>query len=181
MKVIMRFLTGDNMRRLAAMTLGTLLLVSLGCGQGGKTNSIPADAKKLNLTLTDVDGNVINMRQHLGKVVIIDFWDTWCGPCKMEIPHFVNLYSQYKDKGFVMVGVAFAKNGVPAVKDLSRQLNINYTNTIFNEEAKAIFGAPNAIPTTYIIDQTGEIVDKVVGARDKSYFEGKIKSLLKIS
>jgi thiol-disulfide isomerase/thioredoxin len=176
-----RFLTGDNMRKFAAISFTILLLVSMGCGQSSKPSTIPADAKKLNMTLTDVNGNVINMRQHLGKVVIIDFWDTWCGPCKMEIPHFVDLYSQYKDKGLVIVGVAFGRNGVQAVKDMGSQLKINYVSTLFNEEAKAIFGAPNAIPTTYIIDQSGEIVDKVVGARDRSYFEGKIKSLLKIS
>jgi thiol-disulfide isomerase/thioredoxin len=169
------------MRRVAAITLGILLLASMGCGQGsGKTAAIPADAKMLNMTLNDINGTPINMRQHLGKVVILDFWDTWCGPCRMEIPHFVELYGQYKDKGLVIVGVAFARQGNDAVKQFAQQNNMNYLCTVFNDEAKTLFGSPPSIPTTYIIDQKGEINEKVVGYRDKSYFEGKIKTLLKL-
>jgi cytochrome c biogenesis protein CcmG/thiol:disulfide interchange protein DsbE len=174
---------GDNMRRIAALSLAVLLLVSIGCGQSGKDQAaaIPQDAKMLNMTLTDVNGSPINMRQHLGKVVILDFWDTWCGPCQREIPHFVELYNQYKDKGLVVVGVAFARQGSEAVKQFGGRVNMSYTNAIFNDEAKALFGSPPSIPTTYVIDQKGEINEKVVGYRDKSYFENKIKTLLKIS
>ncbi len=135
----------------------------------------------LNFALMDINDRPVDMRKHLGKVVIVDFWDTWCGPCRKEIPHFVELYSQYQGKGLEIVGVAFGRQGKDAVRKFGDDMGINYTSTLFNEEAQKIFGAPNSIPTTFIIDQNGEIVEKVVGYRDKAFFEGKIKSLLKLS
>lgn len=172
---------GKKMTRIAALMLAVLMVASVGCGQNNKAKKIPADAKNLNFTVSDINDRSIDMRQHYGKVVIIDFWDTWCGPCRKEIPHFVELYSQYKGKGLEIVGVAFARQGKDAVKQFTGDFKINYTSALFNEEAQRIFGSPSGIPTTYIIDQNGEIVEKVVGYRDKAFFEQKIKSLLKIS
>jgi thiol-disulfide isomerase/thioredoxin len=169
---------GRNMIRIATLTLAILMVVFAGCNEKAK---IPADAKNLNFSVMDINDRPVDMRQHYGKVVIVDFWDTWCGPCKMEIPHFIELYSQYRGKGLEIVGVAFGRNGKDAVKQFTQQNGMNYTSTLFNEEAQKMFGAPQAIPTTYIIDQQGNVVDKVVGYRDKSYFEAKIKSLLKLS
>jgi thiol-disulfide isomerase/thioredoxin len=171
------------MRKLFAISLGVLLIASVGCGESGKAKVDIAnvDAKNLNLTVMDVNDVEHNLRQHLGKVVIIDFWDTWCGPCKKEIPHFVDLYSQYKDQGFEVVGVAFGRNGKEAVKQFGTQIKMNYTNALFNDEAGNIFGRPRSIPTTFIIDKKGQIAEKVVGYRDKSYFENKIKELLAAS
>ena len=174
---------GEIMRRISAAVMGILVLVSVGCGQNSKAkqSAIPADAKMLNFSLQDVNGQTLDMRQHFGKVVIVDFWDTWCGPCKREIPHFVELYDQYKGKGLEIVGVAFARQGAPAVKQFGEQYKINYANAVFNQEAQKLFGSPPSIPTTYIIDQQGNISEKVVGYRDKAYWEGRIKTLLKVS
>jgi thiol-disulfide isomerase/thioredoxin len=171
------------MKKLFAISLGILIIASVGCGESGKAkvDVKNVDAKNLNLTVMDVNDVEINLRQHLGKVVIIDFWDTWCGPCKKEIPHFVDLYSQYKDQGLEIVGVAFGRNGKEAVKQFGVQYKMNYTNALFNEEAGTIFGRPRSIPTTFIIDKKGQIADKVVGYRDKIYFENKIKELLAAS
>lgn len=169
------------MRTFASFLLATFLIVQVGgCKPGDRSSSggIPSDAKMLNLTLTDVDGGQIDLRQFYGKVVIVDFWDTWCGPCRREIPAFAQLQTKYKDKGFTMVGVAFARRGNKAVKDFARQYGINYPNTIFNREAARLYGSPPAIPTTYIINQRGEIHKKVVGYRDKTFFENEIRQLL---
>lgn len=175
---------GEWMRRISAVVLGILVLTAVSCGGSGKaktSTAIPADAKMLNFTVADVNGQPIDMRQHFGKVVILDFWDTWCGPCKKEIPHFVELYDQYKGKGLEIVGVAFARQGAGAVKQFGEQYKINYTSAIFGPEAQKLFGSPPSIPTTYIIDQNGNIHEKIVGYRDKAYFEQKIKSLLKVA
>jgi thiol-disulfide isomerase/thioredoxin len=174
---------GEIMRRISALVMSLLVLVSIGCGgdSKSKTPAAPADAKMLNFSIQDVNGATHDMRQHFGKVVIVDFWDTWCGPCKREIPHFVELYSQYKEQGLEIVGVAFARQGAPAVKQFGEQYKINYTSAIFNQEAQKLFGSPPSIPTTYIIDKTGNVHEKIVGYRDKAYFEQKIKTLLNIS
>ena len=174
------------MRKLITVSLGVLLIASIGCGGSGKSSAsnvdlANVDAKKLNLTLTDVNDQEHNMRRNLGKVVILDFWDTWCGPCRKEIPHFIELYDEYKDQGFEMVGVAFARNGKDAVKKFTEQNKINYLSTIGNDQAYAIFGRPRSIPTTYIIDKNGEIAETVVGYRPKEFFESKIKALLAAS
>ncbi len=173
---------GEIMRRVSALMVGLLMLASMGCGGESKSKTaIPADAKMLNFSIQDVNGQTLDMRQHFGKVVIVDFWDTWCGPCKREIPHFIELYDQYKGKGLEIVGVAFARQGAPAVKQFGEQYKINYTNAVFNQEAQKLFGSPPSIPTTYIIDKQGNVHEKVVGYRDKAYWEGKIKTLLNVS
>jgi len=170
---------GRQMRRLAAVSLALVILFSVGCR---KTSApVSRDAKMLNFSLMDVNDRSIDMRENLGKVVILDFWDTWCGPCRREIPHFVELYDEYRGQGLEIVGVAFGRNGKDAVKKFTSDMGMNYTSALMNKEAVKLFGSPNSIPTTFIINQNGEIVEKVIGYRDKSYFENKIKSLLKLS
>ena len=169
---------GEIMRRFSAVILGILVLTAVSCGGSKAKTVIPADAKMLNFKMMDVNGKEVDMRQHLGKVVILDFWDTWCGPCRKEIPHFVELHSQFKSKGLEIVGVAFARQGQEAVKKFGDEYKINYTNAIFNQEAQQMFGSPPSIPTTFIIDKNGNIAEKVVGYRDKAYWEQRIKTLL---
>ncbi len=71
--------------------------------------------EQYNFTTKLMDGSEVTLTDYMGKVVIVDLWDTWCPPCRMEIPHFIELYSEYKEAGFVMLGLAFAQEGVPAV------------------------------------------------------------------
>ena len=179
MTVFFRSRPEESMKKLLIISLGALLLFAVGCSK--KTEVSPADAGKLSLTLMDVNDQEHDLRQHLGKVVIVDFWDTWCGPCKREIPHFVELYDRYNSEGLEIVGVAFARSGKNAVKSFGEKYNINYANTIFNDDAGKLFGRPRSIPTTFIIDKKGQIAEKVVGYRDIGFFENKIKELLAAS
>ncbi len=164
-----------DVRKILAVLMALVLMVSMGCSSTPKT---PQNANALNFSVTDVNDKSVDMRQYLGKVVIVDIWDTWCGPCKMEIPHFVDLYSQYKGKGLEIVGLALARQGKDAVKQFTTQNGMNYISAIYNEDANRLVPVAQGIPTTYIIDRKGNVVEKIIGGRDKAYFEQKIRTLL---
>ena len=133
-----------------------------------------------NFSTKLMDGSDISLTDYKGKVLIVDLWDTWCPPCRMEIPHFIELYSEYKDKDFVMLGLAFGREGPQAVEQFIKDNGINYVNGFVNEEVIAKLGRPSGIPTTYVIDQYGNIYKKYVGYKEKSVFEADIKALLNI-
>lgn len=137
-------------------------------------------SNKYNFTTQRLDGSEFKLSDFEGKVVIVDMWDTWCPPCRMEIPHFIDLYSQYEDKGFVMVGLAFGREGKPAVDKFVADNGINYINGVVNQDVIDKLGQPQGIPTTFVIDQNGNVYKKYTGYRDKSVFEADIKSLLNI-
>lgn len=132
-----------------------------------------------DFTLTTITGDTINSSDYKGKVVIIDFWDTWCGPCKIGIPDFIELYDEYKDSGFMMIGLAFGRQGKETVKEFAEEYNINYPVAIPSPSLINAFGEIRAIPTAFLIDQQGNIVNKYIGLRPKEVFENDITELLK--
>lgn len=134
--------------------------------------------KAPDFTLTTIYGENFHLYDYLGNVIIIDFWDTWCPPCRAEIPHFIELYSKYADEGFLMIGMALGREGKEKVKSFAEGNGINYPLMIATTEIVNKYGGITAIPTTFIINKKGEIVEKIVGYRDKEFFEEKIKNLL---
>jgi cytochrome c biogenesis protein CcmG/thiol:disulfide interchange protein DsbE len=127
-------------------------------------------------TLVDMNGRSVSLADFKGKVVILDFWATWCPPCKREIPDFIKLQSEYGSKGVQIVGIALDQpNKVQAfVKDNG----MNYPVLLGTDEVAAHYGGVEAIPTTFIIDKHGKIVTKYEGFRSKETFENQIKKLL---
>jgi thiol-disulfide isomerase/thioredoxin len=128
--------------------------------------------------LVSLAGQEFSLADFKGKVVILDFWDTWCPPCKMEIPHFSDLYNRYKDKGLAVVGIAFAQKGRDAVAEFVKQNRVPYINAIATQEIAQSYGPIEGIPTTFVIDQNGAIYRKYVGLRSKEIFEKDILDLL---
>lgn len=169
----------DSMKALLSLVLATFMLASIGCGQSGeKAAAVKVDdAKKLNFTYKTTTGETVDARQYYGKVVLVDIWDTWCGPCRKGIPHLMDIYKQYEGKVEV-VGLAFGREGAPKVQAFADQMKINYPVGIFSDEAAKIFGSPRSIPTLFIIGKDGEIVETVVGYRPKEFFDQKIQALL---
>ena len=137
--------------------------------------------KTPDFTLTTITEDTINFSDYKGKVVIIDFWDTWCPPCKRGIPDFIELYKQYKDNGFVMIGLAFGRQGEEKVKAFAKEYQINYPVAIPSSSLIQAFGEIRSIPTAFLIDQEGNIVKKYVGLRPKEEFENDIKKLLEMN
>lgn len=142
------------------------------------TTSALAQRQAPNVVFKTADGKTYDLSKLTGKVVIVNFWATWCGPCRKEIPDFIEFYKNYKDKGVEILGVSLDRDGWEKVKPFLKQTPINYPIVLGNGEIAGKFGKFNAIPTTFIIDKSGNIVDEHTGVMTRSQLEAKIKPLL---
>ncbi|MBZ0264771.1 TlpA family protein disulfide reductase [bacterium] len=134
-----------------------------------------------NWKLSDLDGNMKQLSDYKGKVVILDFWDTWCPPCKKEIPGFIELQDQYGDNGLVIIGAAFGRDGKDAVAEFTKEWKINYPIVLADRETSNMYGGIRSIPTTFVIDQEGRVRAVHVGYVFKGIFEEQVKELLDLS
>ena len=128
--------------------------------------------------LSDLNGNQVSLAQFRGKVVILDFWATWCGPCKIEIPWFEEFERENKDKGFAVLGVAMDDDGWDAVKPFAKERAINYRIVLGNDQVADLYGGLEALPTTLLIDRDGNIAAVHIGLSGKNEFANSIQELL---
>ena len=139
-------------------------------------NSKPAN---LNFTLKDVNGKNVRLADYKGKVILLDFWATWCGPCKIEIPWFVQFQQQYGPAGLQVIGVSVddtAEMLRPYVKDM--KMNYPVLQGLHHDDIQDAYGPLWGIPVTAIISRDGKICAKHSGISSKENFEKEIKSLL---
>lgn len=129
-------------------------------------------------SLKDVNGKTVHSTHFKGKVVILDFWATWCGPCRAEIPNFIALQKQYEKQGLMVVGLSVDEDGADAVRPFALKLGVNYPVGLADEKTQKAFGGIEAVPTTFIIDREGRIAKQHLGFADKDEFENEIKPLL---
>jgi len=130
-----------------------------------------------DFSLTDISGKKLILSDYKGKVVILDFWATWCGPCRIEIPGFVALQKRYANEGLAVIGVSMDDGQEPVV-DFYKQFNMNYTVALGNARLEELYGGILGLPTTFVIGRDGRIYAKHEGAMDISVFEEEIKQLL---
>lgn len=116
-----------------------------------------AEMKKApDFTLQDIKGNTVKLSDYAGKAVIINFWATWCPPCKQELPDFVNFYNSYRSKDIVIIGIAVGST-LEDVKKVAAEHNITYPLCMSDGKIESLYGATRFIPTTVIIDRKGNI------------------------
>jgi thiol-disulfide isomerase/thioredoxin len=162
--------------------VAVLALVFSGCGGGGRPNAAPAASAATKLApdfeLTDVDGKPYRFSDAKGTVRLVDFWATWCAPCREEIPMFKELHAAYGPKGFSLVGIAMDDEGVSIVKPYVEELKIPYLTLIGNEGVVDAFGGVVGFPTKFLVDREGRIVDSWVGEVPRAILEKRIQALL---
>ena len=131
-----------------------------------------------------IDLTAASFDRHLredGVPLLVDFWATWCGPCRMEIPHFIEMQKLYGEKGLQIVGVSLDQGGKDDVAPFAKNKGINYDMLLGTNEAAMAYGGVKGIPTTFVITQDGKIYKKYVGVRPRETFESDVKALLGIS
>ncbi len=131
-------------------------------------------------SLTDITGQPLKLSDYQGKVVMLDFWATWCGPCRIEIPGFIQLQNQYRGQGLAIIGISMDDDSKPVV-EFFRELHMNYPVAVGNDRLGELYGGVLGLPTTFLIGRDGRIYAKHVGATDLDVFEAEIKQLLAMS
>jgi cytochrome c biogenesis protein CcmG/thiol:disulfide interchange protein DsbE len=161
-------------RALIALLVLGAAFAAAGCREGGKLVGQSAP----DFSLKDLDGSIVRLSNYRGKVVIVNFWATWCPPCREEIPDFVDLFTVYSGRGLVILGIGLDREGEKALKPFAEKNRIAYPLLVGNAEIARAWGGIDAIPATFIIDRQGIVRKQYVGFRPKSVFEGDVVPLL---
>jgi thiol-disulfide isomerase/thioredoxin len=130
--------------------------------------------------LTTLDGKPVTLADSHGKVILLNFWATWCGPCRAEIPDLIELQNKYKDK-LQILGLIVDDDDQDAIKEFVEKFGINYPVAIASNDIRFQYGGIAALPTSFVLDSEGRIVQKHEGLRDPLLYETEIRSLLGLS
>jgi peroxiredoxin len=166
-----------------AAVAATVALIVVSCSRPSNlpTSELKSEDQRKpapNFTLKDADANPVNLADYRGKVVLVNFWATWCGPCEMEIPWFVEFEQKYKDQGFAVLGVSMDDDGWKSVRPYVASHKINYRVVIGSEVVSQQFGEIEALPTSFVVDRQGRIAAHHEGLVDKRDYQNEIVKLL---
>lgn len=161
--------------RFSIFTLGLVLIVGLGFfffSSEARSEIAPA------WSLDDLQGKPVKLSDFKGKIVVLNFWATWCPPCVAEIPDFIEIEKEYRGKGVAVVGVSIDSLQPSEVAVFVKKAGINYPIVMSTDEVTTKYGADDGVPITLIIRPDGTIADKHLGIVTKDYLEGHIQKLL---
>src|SRR5580692_10666381 len=150
-----------------------VLAAVLGLASCAKQRQTP------DFALKDSTGKTVQLSDYHGKVVLLNFWATWCGPCKIEIPWFMEFQREFKDRDFVVLGVSMDEDGWDSVRPYMKDHQFNYRVVVGNDDVGKLFGEIDDLPTTFLIDRDGHVAQKHVGLVGKNTYQDEIGELLK--
>ncbi len=131
-----------------------------------------------DFSLESLDGKSLRLSDFRGKAVLLNFWATWCGPCKIEMPWFVDLQKEYGSQGLQIVGVAMDDASKEDISKFAKDMGVNYPILIGKESVGDEYGGVPALPESFLISRDGKIVDKIIGLRGKAEIEDDVKKAL---
>jgi len=150
---------------------------SVRSGEGVRVGAVKGKIAP-EFELQDLNGNIIHLSDYRGKAVLLNFWATWCAPCKEEMPWFVDLQNKYGTQGLQVIGVAMDDAGRDAIAKFSKEMGVNYAILLGTEKVADAYGGVEALPTTFYISRDGKIVSRVFGLATHGEIEDKIKTTL---
>jgi peroxiredoxin len=187
---------GSGMRRdalvLVVVVIAVAVMISSAVFWSRKHSTLPAPNSNTtaslqgnvqgvaapDFTLKSLDGKDVHLSDYKGKAVLLNFWATYCQPCKIEMPWFAELQKQYEPQGLEVVGVAMDDVPPDTIKKFASDLGVNYQILIGKESVADLYGGMQFLPTTFYIDRQGKIVDRVFGLVSHSEIESNIKKAL---
>ena len=156
------------MKKMTTLFLTFLLLTGILISSSSAAEPAQKRQTAPDFTLTSLDGKKITLSAFKGKVVILDFWATWCPPYRAEIPGFVEIYNKYNSSGLVIIGVAL--DTPEKVRAFVKSNKITYPVVIGNNDLANLYGGIQGMPTTFVIDKNGKVLTTHVGYVDKAVF-----------
>jgi thiol-disulfide isomerase/thioredoxin len=142
------------------------------------TIDVGQSSRAPDLALRDLRGRTVRLSDYKGKVVVINFWATWCPPCRAEMPDLVKMQREYGKRGLQVIGITYPPETLREVREFTRKLKVNYPVVIGTKETKSLFDQSETLPVTIVIDREGRIRDRIEGMLLPEEFEQKIKPLL---
>lgn len=174
---------GNKRNPLALVVVAVVAAVMLFVGfhmarRSGATPSLSKSTPAPDFTLQSLDGKSMRLSDLRGKAVLLNFWATWCSPCKIEMPWFIELQKQYGSQGLQIVGVAMDDSSKEDIAKFASDMGVNYPVLLGKEAVGEAYGGVPALPETFFIGRDGKIVDKIIGLKGKAEIEDAIKKAL---
>ena len=169
----------NHASRIGTFVLVAALAVPPAVAAGRGVCNVAARPAKLNFTLTDVEGRRVRLDEYSGRVILVNFWATWCAPCKTEIPWLNELHARYREQGLVVIGVS-VDDAIAKIRPFAQSMKMSYPVLVGAGEDgfKESFGPLLGYPTTLLISRAGEICVRHVGIAEKEQLEREVRALL---
>ena len=163
-----------------AMVVAIMLVFGLNLAHKSKSNAgvQMKDGVAPDFTLQSLDGKTVRLSDFRGKAVLLNFWATWCSPCKIEMPWFVELQKQYGPGGLQVVGVAMDDASTKEIADFAKEMGVNYPVLIGKESVGDAYGGVQFLPENFYIDRNGKVLDRAFGLKGRGEIEDEIKRIV---